>query len=81
MTVRDGRGGVATAMCNVHIWMMGDVNRDNSVDVVDLLTFVDAFGSVIGDDNYDILCDFNGDGSVDVIDLLTMVDNWGRLID
>jgi hypothetical protein len=55
----------------------GDINGDGQVDVVDLLHFVDAFGSVAGDGYYDPACDFNGDGSVDVIDLLTMVENFG----
>ena len=54
-----------------------DINGDGSVDVVDLLYFVDAFGSVAGDPNYDAACDFNSDGSVDVGDLLILIDYWG----
>lgn len=56
----------------------GDVNGDGSVDVIDLLDFIAAFGSVLGDPNYDPACDFNGDGSVDVIDLLIMVGSFGQ---
>ncbi len=56
----------------------GDFNGDGSVDVIDLLTLVDAFGSVMGDSNYDPACDVNADGSIDVIDLLTMVDYFGK---
>jgi hypothetical protein len=55
----------------------GDINGDGGVDVVDLLYFVDAFGSVFGDPNYDPCCDFSNDGSVDVVDLLTLVENFG----
>ncbi len=55
----------------------GDINGDGSVDVIDLLYLVDAFGSVTGDTNYDPAADFNSDGSVDVIDLLTLVENFG----
>jgi hypothetical protein len=44
---------------------------------VDLLFLVDAFGSVLGDANYDPACDFNSDDSVDVVDLLMLVDNFG----
>jgi hypothetical protein len=55
----------------------GDVNEDNTVDVVDLLYFVDSFGLVLGDPGYDARCDFNGDNSVDVVDLLMFVDNFG----
>jgi hypothetical protein len=55
----------------------GDVDDNGHVDVIDLLWFVDAFGSVQGDPNYDPLADFNFDGTVDVIDLLWMVDFFG----
>ena len=40
-----------------------DINKDGYVDVEDLLYFVDAFGSVTGDPNYDSRCDFNSDNS------------------
>ena len=55
-----------------------DVDKDGYVDVVDLLYFVDAFGSITGDPNYDAACDFSGDGSVDVVDLLMLVENFGQ---
>ncbi len=57
--------------------IVGDLNNDGHVDVVDLLTFVPVFGLVQGDPGYDPICDFNGDNSVDVIDLLTFVGNFG----
>jgi hypothetical protein len=60
--------------------LVGDVNGDGCVDVVDLLYLVDAFGSVTGDANYDAACDFNSDGSVDVIDLLYMVETFGTCL-
>ncbi len=79
-TVSDGRGGLASDSVNVRVYMLGDINQDDSVDVVDLLTFVAAFGSVTGDANYSATCDFNNDGGVDVIDLLIFVGNFGRTI-
>ena len=57
----------------------GDVTGEGDVDVVDLLYFVDAFGSVSGDANYDVWCDFNRDDGVDVVDLLTLVENFGTI--
>jgi hypothetical protein len=57
--------------------LAGDVDGDGHVDVVDLLYFVDAFGSVSGDPLYDARCDFNHDDSVDVVDLLMLVENFG----
>jgi hypothetical protein len=57
--------------------LVGDATGDGSVDVVDLLTLIAAFGTLVGDPGYDATCDFNGDGSVDVADLLYMVDTFG----
>ncbi len=61
--------------------LTGDINADGSVDVIDLLTFVPAFGTVSGDANYSAACDFNGDSSVDVIDLLIFVNSFGLTSD
>jgi hypothetical protein len=55
----------------------GDVNGDGSVDVVDLLLLVRAFGTFPGDAGYIGACDFNMDGAVDVADLLNLVYNFG----
>jgi hypothetical protein len=79
-TVSDGKAGPVSDSVNVRVYMMGDTNQDDSVDVVDLLTFVAAFGSVNGDPNYDPTCDFNSDNIVDVVDLLDFVDNFGRTL-
>jgi outer membrane protein assembly factor BamB len=59
--------------------LAGDINGDGYVDVVDLLTIVDNWASLVGDPNYHVDSDTNGDGAVDVIDLLTMVENWGAM--
>ena len=58
--------------------LLGDVNGDMHVDVMDLLRLVDAFGSLTGDPNYDPHTDFNSDGAVDVVDLLDLVYNFGK---
>jgi hypothetical protein len=58
-------------------YIPGDVNGDGHVDVIDLLYFVDAFGSVAGDPTYDPAADFDHNDSIDVIDLLIFVDYFG----
>ena len=81
VTVNDGKGGQANDSVNVRVRMLGDVNQDDGVDVLDLLILVDAFGSVKGDPDYDPACDFNHDDGVDVIDLLDFVANFGRTLE
>ncbi len=80
VTVDDGMGGQASSNVNVRVYMLGDINRDDSVDVLDLLTLIGCFGATSGGASYDPSCDLNGDGGIDVIDLLTFVDNFGRVL-
>ena len=47
-----------------------DCNGDGSIDIGDLLSIIDGWGSSSG-------CDINGDGTIDVVDLLEVVGNWG----
>ncbi len=78
VTVSDGKGGTAYDIVNVWIYLAGDANRNDVVDVSDLLVLADAWGSRLGDADYNALCDFNNDGSVDVTDLLAVGGSWGR---
>ena len=50
--------------------MKGDINGDEVVDVLDLVGFAQAYDSVEGDSNYNVVFDFNEDGAIDVIDLV-----------
>jgi hypothetical protein len=60
--------------------VIGDVDNDGCCDVLDLLWFVDAFGSAKGDANFNEECDYNCDGYVDVVDLLNFVDGFGYCV-
>lgn len=60
-------------MADVYPQIVGDVNLNGTVDVVDLLAIIGSFGPLeIGGS----LADFNGDFIVDVTDLLALVGNW-----
>lgn len=62
----------------------GDMNGDTSIDVLDFLDFIDAFGQceqqpgpcVPAGSTID--ADFNGDTSVDVLDFLDFIDAFGQ---
>lgn len=45
-----------------------DLNGDGCVDMDDFAILADAFGSAVGDDNYNAAADFNGDGLVNSTD-------------
>jgi hypothetical protein len=47
----------------------GDANGDQVVNGLDLGLFRSAFGTAIGDANFDSFFDFNGDGVINGLDL------------
>jgi hypothetical protein len=50
-------------------WHDVDVNNDGKVDVKDIVIVSKAYGSRIGEPNYNPRCDFNQDGVIDDTDL------------
>jgi hypothetical protein len=55
----------------------GDVNGDNSVDLLDYFALSDAYGSSVGDPTFNAEADLNGDDSVDLLDYFILSDNYG----
>ena len=60
--------------------ILGDVNGDEVVDVFDLFDLNKAYGSELGDLNWNSDCDFNRDNKVDASDLFDLSKNYGRSI-
>ena len=60
------------SLCLTHA-CVGDINGDGTVDVLDLLSLLAAWGPCSG------TCpeDLNADGVVDVLDLLALLAAWG----
>ena len=52
----------------------GDVNLDDTVDILDLSIFSNSWGQA-GPENKS---DLNGDGVVDIQDLSVLASNWGQ---
>ncbi len=80
VAVDDGKGGQATDTVNVRVYMTGDINQDDGVNVIDLLMLAGAWNTTQNDPNWDLRCDLNDDGAVNVLDLLTLANNWTRAL-
>jgi hypothetical protein len=78
VTVNDGKGGTANDSVNVRVYLAGDANHNDIVDVSDLLAVAAAWGTSQADPMYNPSCDFNNDGLVDAADLLMLSNNWGK---
>jgi len=60
-------------------WIVGDVERDRTIDVSDLSILSNDYASSFGDPNWNFgRCDFNGDDKVDVSDLFDQSKNYGK---
>ena len=62
--------------CNIEF--QGDVNGDDKVGLSDLVLLAKAYGSHLGDPNWDSRCDFNNDLTIGLSDLVLLAKNYGR---
>jgi hypothetical protein len=56
----------------------GDINGDNSIDLLDFNKLSLAWRSTIGSSNWNANADLNGDGSVNILDWNILSKNWKK---
>jgi len=61
-------------------FLLSDLNNDKIVDQYDLIEFSKAYGSKLGDGEFNDNCDFNQDQSIDILDLITISNEFGKTI-
>lgn len=74
-------GRVDIGADEVHLGgMPGDVDRNGTVDVIDVMLVVGSLGLSQGEQGYNILilADLNGNGVVDVSDVIEVIDGFGE---
>lgn len=71
---------------NIHIdgWiivtLIGDVNGDGTVNILDAIHIARAFGAKPSDPYWNPNADINGDGVVNIIDAISLAGYWGETI-
>lgn len=63
-----------------HTILLGDINLDGFVDVMDAIQAANSFGSSPGQSNWNEAADFNRDSIVDIYDLIILAGNFGRSV-
>lgn len=58
--------------------LAGDVDKDGYVGSFDVFMLAPAYGSVVGDPNYNPDCDFDDDGYIGSIDVFILAPNYGK---
>lgn len=56
----------------------GDLTMDGYVELVDLVTAAQSFGTSVGDPLYDTNADLNRDGTINIQDIILVAHNFGR---
>jgi len=84
LTVTDNSGMVDTCIKPNYIVLTGpeagikgDFNNDDVIDFDDFIAFAAAYGSVLGDANYDVIGDFNDDDAIDFDDFIAFAAVYG----
>jgi parallel beta-helix repeat protein len=55
-----------------------DIDKNGKVDLNDIVTVLDAFGSIPGKPNWNGNCDLDENGKVELSDLVTVLDHFGK---
>lgn len=67
---------VGDPLMRFELWTPGDANLDGDVDNFDLSVVLAAYGTVEGDEYFDLMADMNADGTVDDWDLALVEENY-----
>lgn len=67
-----------TDQTTFEVILLGDVNGDGKVDIVDLVKVIRAYGSYPGHPEWNPNADINDDGKVDIQDLVLVIRHYGE---
>ncbi len=67
----------STCFRDLTITYLGDLNRDISVDIFDIVIVASCFGRMIGDPGFNSLADVNRDARVDIFDIVLVAVDFG----
>jgi len=71
--------GVRRLLC-VDEFLQTDLNRDHTVNIVDISIIARAFGTREGNENYNVLADLDENGEVTIIDISAVARDYGKTV-
>ncbi len=69
LRVTDSKGSTLAISQQILVWRTPDLDGDGKVTILDVARVAFAFGTKLGDSNYDARADLNGDGRIDILDI------------
>jgi hypothetical protein len=76
--IEDNEANNAQVLDNVPVTVMGDINGDGHVNVLDAVKISQAFYATPASPQWDIKADLNHDGTIDVLDAIRIGLHWGE---
>ena len=70
-------GGCGTEY-NIAVRLLGDLDGNCVVDIVDIMLVASRWNTTVDDDNYDPAYDLDGDGDIDIVDIMKVAAHWGE---
>ena len=70
--------GTTNRGVSLSVILVGDVDNDGIVSILDVLRFVWVYGTSEGEAGFNPVCDLDRDGSVGMADLLILVSHFGE---
>jgi len=64
----------------IAISLLGDINFDGTVDILDIYVVAKAFDAKPGDPNWDPMADVNRDGLINILDIFAVAIEYGKTV-
>lgn len=77
LKVTDNRGLSSTMSTKIRIGLLGDINWDRTVNILDISFVAYSFGTNPEDERWNPECDLNGDNFIDILDVSFVAKEYG----
>jgi parallel beta-helix repeat protein len=64
----------------IYVTIMGDINADGKVNIIDIFTTAMGFGSKIGDQRWNPNADINEDETINILDIVAIAEEFGNTL-
>jgi parallel beta-helix repeat protein len=76
--VIDGNNEDMYPLMQLYVPLIGDLNLDRIVNILDAIQAGSAFGSRPGDSNWNSQADLNSDNRINILDIVILANNFGK---
>jgi subtilase family serine protease len=80
LNVTDNKGSWNIATANVQVILLGDLNGDGKVNIIDIAIVAKAFGKKHGDPDWNPSADLNNDKVINIVDIAIVAREFGSEI-